>query len=172
MYLIQHKIILCMLLISALFCALPCNSQINLASTVQKAWNTHSPEPIFSISILKHSKVDWQYYEFGGVFMIPFHSGPNSVMDSVKYQKEYDRSFYGLYGGYFVTVAPILRPGVLLGTLLTSKETYSSRNGTSYSHTSNSSLQMDYYAAFEIQSGIFTFIVSNKGIGGGLNVQF
>jgi hypothetical protein len=49
---------------------------------------------------------------------------------------------------------------------------YGSPDGKDYYLHSYSDFRLDYYAAFCIQSGVFSFVISNYGIGGGLNYMF
>lgn len=149
-----------------------CIASPYLGCTIQRAWNTPDTKLIYSVSTLMRSKINWQYYELGCVILPSFHTGTIHAMDNAVYHKKYDRSFYGVYCGYFVMVSPLFRPGILVGSLLASKETYSSTDGSSYALTDYSALQLDYYTALEVHVGIFTFHLSNKGIGGGLNVNF
>ena len=67
---------------------------------------------------------------------------------------------------------PIFRPGIMLGTTLRDNAIYHSADNDAYYLHSYSEFRFDYYAAFSIQAGIFSFVISNYGIGGGLNYMF
>lgn len=81
-------------------------------------------------------------------------------------------SLYGVYTGYYLYVYPIFRPGLLLGTALKKDEIYKSIDGINYKLEKYDTYKIDYYAGLTIQSGILTFLLSNFGIGGGINIQF
>jgi hypothetical protein len=144
----------------------------NITFTVQMPWYSNSTSLIYSAGFLRHSKWQGQYYEIGLSIMPHFSSEPLNTIDDTKYRKEYAKSIYGAYGGYYLALYPILRPGLIFGSVLRKNEIYSSTDDVTYKLSDYSKTFIDYYAAFEIQSGIFSFIVSNFGIGGGLNVQF
>jgi hypothetical protein len=163
------------LIVQSLLLILLCSSVslfANITATVQKPWNSATSNFVYTVGFLKHSTIDWQYYEIGVVLMPNIESEGSSLIEGPKFQKKYDHSFYGAYGGYYITLFPIFRPGFLFGTIMKKNEIYSSIDGINYHITSYSDFNLDYYAAFSIQSGIFSFVLSNKGIGGGINVQF
>jgi hypothetical protein len=63
-------------------------------------------------------------------------------------------AMFGTYGGYYYNVCPIFRPGIVAGMVF-QKE---------------SSWRTQLYYGVSIQAGIFTFVATSLGIGGGLNI--
>ena len=142
-----------------------------ISLSIQKAWNTESDAYVYSAGYMRRSTRPFQYYE-GGVVILPASRSGTLINEPGKYSKHYQNSAFGLYGGYHVYLMPIFRPGIMLGTTLRDNAIYHSADNDTYYLHSYSEFRFDYYAAFSIQAGIFSFVISNYGIGGGLNYMF
>jgi hypothetical protein len=110
-----------------------------------------------------------QYLQFG-VNIFPAKQREFSRHTGDSYSYKYD-SYYGVYTGYYYAFSALLRIGVHIGA--GSKRFREYVNQSSYIRFNGYS---DYktvpYYGLGIQSGMFSFIVSNEGIGGGVNVSF
>jgi len=143
-----------------------------VAVGLQKAWNAGQDGYLMTAGyMLRSEKRDFEYYE-GGIVVLPGNRTAVTVNDPGIYSKQHRNSAYGFYGGYFYYLAPIFRPGILIGTTVTDNVTYGSADGDRYYLYSYSDFRMDYYVAFSVQMGMFSVIVSNYGVGGGLNYMF
>jgi len=138
---------------------------------VQKAWNTESDSYLYSAGYMRYSSRQFQYYE-AGMVILPASRSRALLNELGKYSKHYQNSAWGVYGGYYFYLMPIFRPGVMLGTTLRDNAIYNSQDGKDFYLHSYSDFRLDYYAAFSVQVMIFSFTISNYGIGGGLNYMF
>jgi hypothetical protein len=143
-----------------------------VAAGVQKAWGTKDDAYIVTAGyMLRLEKRDFEYYE-GGVLVLPGIRSKTMINEAGLYSRQYQNAAYGFYGGYFYYLMPIFRPGILVGTAVSDKVIYNSKDDTEYYLHSYGDFKIDYYIAFSIQAGAFSFTVSNYGIGGGLNYMF
>jgi len=154
-----------------LFLMLFSPGEAGISACVQRAWSTRSNALIYSAGIMRPSGKSFQYYE-GGILALPASRSSAAMNDTARYAREYLHSAYGLYGGYFVNLAPVFRPGMIFGTMIRDDAIYKSHDDRGFFLNSYSDFRLDYYAAFSIQAGMFSFIISNYGIGGGLNYLF
>jgi len=150
------------------------SSYAGISLGVQKAWNTKDNDVVLTGGyMLQSSRRSWEYYE-GGVVVLPGSRSGVLNRDVGKYSRQYRNSAYGVYGGYYVYLMSIFRPGILVGTTIRDNVVYSSNDAAlrgAWIET-YSDFNVDYYVAFSVQVGIFSFILSNYGIGGGLNYMF
>lgn len=134
--------------------------------TLQAPWRTKSFYPLLSVGVLfKSEKLPITYYKFG-ITAIPRFSYKTNSQNTQVSSHENLFSLYGLYGGYYLSLIPIFRPGIILGTVLSQNAHYSGGSSTPYEIHS---LKLDYYAGLSVHVFCLTFIVTNCGIGGGLN---
>jgi len=137
----------------------------NLDITVQSAWNTNGTHLIYSAGALfKSDKIPFTYYEFGIISLPRLYKRSSEYLPPVN-EKLY--SFYGIYGGYYIALMPIFRPGILLGTVLEQNALYSDRSLHPYEIKK---IGINYYAGLSIQLLFLTFQITNYGIGGGINL--
>jgi len=150
------------------------HAHAGIALGVQKAWNTKESNVVITGGyMLQSSRRDWEYYE-GGVVVLPGSRSGLLNSDVGKYSRQYQNSAYGVYGGYYVYLMSILRPGILVGTTIRDNVVYASDDAALRGAwiEAYSDFRFDYYVAFSVQVGLFSFILSNYGIGGGLNYMF
>jgi hypothetical protein len=142
-------------------------------ATIQKPWKSSEKTPVISTGILINSKrVWWQYYEVGFVMLPGVRKNKEIQMQQSIYQESYLHSLYGLYTGYYIIISPLLRPGVLLGSAMKREEIYQSQDDEEFLYSYYSDYSFDYYLGFSIQVGMFSFVLSNYSIGGGINLSF
>lgn len=146
-----------------------CSGGVSLS--MQKVWNCKKTSFLYSAGFMKQSKNQFQYYE-GGILVLPSIRSKVAINDTFHFSKEYIHSAYGVYGGYYFNLMSLFRPGILIGTTMRSDVVYKSYDNFSYFLNEYKDFRLDYYAAFSIQSGMFSFIISNYGIGGGLCYRF
>jgi hypothetical protein len=139
---------------------------------VQRAWSTVDDRYVITCGyMLKTKNRDFEYYE-GGVVALPAGRSGVTVNDFGMYSRRYQNSAYGFYGGYFLYLMPVLRPGILFGTTVRDDVTYASRDGHDYYRYSYSNFRLDYYVALSVQIGFFSVTASNYGIGCGINYMW
>jgi len=79
-------------------------------------------------------------------------------------------SFVGIYTGHsFLMWRGLIRPGFHLGSVYETRSDYIRQNDVYVKRGRGSTSSFQPYFGFKIQALFFTFIISNKGIGGGVN---
>jgi len=126
----------------------------------------------YNIGIMKMSKGGFYYWETGLLGMFGKTSSTPSKSQSYSFEKEYTNSAYGPYGGIHLSLYPILRPGIVFGSLLADKRIYVSTDNQNYSFSRISDYSLIPYFGFSLHMGILSFVLSNIGIGFGLNFNF
>lgn len=134
--------------------------------TVQSAWNTNSYRMIYSVGALfKSNKLPYTYYEFGITSLPQLYK--TTSQKPLLPTNEILFTLYGIYAGYYIALLPIFRPGVVIGSVLEQNALYSGNSSRPYKINK---LGINYYAGISIHALLFTFLITNKGIGGGLNI--
>jgi hypothetical protein len=144
---------------------------MGITANVQKAWNTQDVSLVYSAGYLIKSPKDFLYFE-GGMVGLPASRSKTTLNEPGKYSKEYQNSAYGIYGGTYFYLMPVFRPGILVGTAIRDNIVLNSHDDNDYYLRSYSEFKLDYYIGFSVQAGIFSFVISNYGIGGGLCYMF
>ena len=139
---------------------------------VQSSFGTRESEWVYSVGGFRQSKSPHFYYEGGFVFQPAFGSSAALVLDGVKEEREYTHSFYGLYGGTHYNLWPILRPGVLFGTTLRKSVIFQSQDGTNFYFRRETDFAISPYFGLSAHVGICSLVLTNHGLGGGLNFPF
>lgn len=152
-------------------CFTPCYARHGLSGNIQSAWNTENVSFVYTGGYMLMLSQEYQYYE-GGIILLPASRSKTTINELGKYSREYLNSAYGIYGGYYFYFMPLFRSGVLVGTVIRDNIKLSSNDDRDYYLNSYSDFKMDYYLAFSIQVGMFSFLISNYGIGGGLCYMF
>lgn len=139
---------------------------------VQRSWDSKNHDLIYSVGMCRMSQSKAYYYE-GGLIGLPAFSSPTFVKtESPNFEKTYTNTLFGFYAGYHLFLFPIFRPGLYVGTTLKKEDIYQSKTGEDFALSSRSSFRIDPYFAMSLHAGMLSLILSNYGIGGGINVAF
>ena len=80
-------------------------------------------------------------------------------------------SFFGLYAGTHVALSPAFRPGILAWFSFKREEIFAVYDGQRH-RISYSPYGVNPYIGIAIHVFVLSFIVTNEGIGGGINFSF
>ena len=138
----------------------------NFDMTVQKRWDE---KILFSAAYMKKLSKR-RHYALIGLNIFPAkNSHYKNYQTSNIYYFRFD-SYYGLYTGYYLSLHGLLRPGIHIGAGFRRDKKYCIINGNEIEN-GYSKFKLSPYYGVGIQTGMFSFIISNQGIGGGVNVQ-
>lgn len=135
---------------------------------IQNPHSGKSSPLLYSAGIFSNPKKT-NYYEAGIIAQPNFSDYTYTAIDERFYSREYDHSLFGLYGGYHLIIFPIFRPGIVGGMVMKKDRLYYSETQESFTHSEDSEYNFSSYLGLSIHMGIFTFLITNVGIGGGLN---
>lgn len=139
---------------------------------VQRSWDTQDHAFIYSAGVCRMSQTKSYYYE-GGLIGLPSFSSPTFVKpESPRFEKAYTNTLFGFYAGYHLFLFPIFRPGLYVGTTLKKEDIYQSETGKDFALSLRTQFRIDPYFALSLHAGMLSLILSNYGIGGGINVAF
>ena len=147
-------------------CMLPSYAQFDV--TFQRNWESHM---IVSLSYIRSKPNDIRYSEYG-IDIMPYREREFLTLSNVLNRKERIYSLYGCHYGYYIFIGPLLRPGVHIGTALQKKQ-YSVQiieNGP-WHNGGYSDFKIVPYFAFSVHCGFVSFVISNIGIGAGINFR-
>jgi hypothetical protein len=156
-----------LLLTTLLFLLTDCYSAM-VNGTIQISNKTKSKKLLYSVGALRKLGSGIHYGEGGLLFLPNFKDRTKSNITSYDEQKDYVHSLYGAYAGYHLAVFPILRPGIVAGSVLRKDEIFRRRAWEEFSFTGNSDYTFAPYFGLSLQAGVFTFLWTNFGIGGGI----
>lgn len=152
-----------------LFLLLPASTYCaDLNLTVQAPWQTQSFYPLVSLGLLMRSERNQFTYFEVGLSSLPRFTYSTTKKNVSFTSDERLYSLYGIYGGYYFLLMPIFRPGIIAGTVLNQKAFYS---GSSDKPFEIKPPTLNYYAGISVHVFLLTFIVTNQGIGGGINLN-
>jgi hypothetical protein len=138
---------------------------------VQKTFNTLGSWPAVSLQLTKNSRWQPVYFSSGVVFR-PGSSTAGRTYNIASVQEiRKTHSFYGIYAGTFVGLAPIFRPGVIVGMSWKREEVRGVDATGKEFVKSYSAYQINPYFGMEIHCLIMSFIVTNEGFGAGVNLN-
>lgn len=132
--------------------------------TIQNKWDN---KVLFSASYIKCIKDSRHYIEAGFNFTPSKTMSTTNITGTYETTYEFD-SYYGMSTGYYFGLLQWLRPGVHFGVGYERFKKYSNINGVKKMN-GYKDWKASPYLAIGLQIGIATFIVSNEGIGGGIN---
>ncbi len=135
--------------------------------TMQKCW-----ENKFIISCGYNKYLNNRNYLEFGFNILPAKTHKLIEKQEFLYEKQELNSLYGVYSGYYIVLAPIIRPGIVIGTNFIRKLVYRGLTINNLNKSSYTNYKISPYFGFTTQLGIFTFIVTNIGVGGGINFNF
>jgi len=142
-------------------------AQVDL--TVQYKWDD---KVLMTASYIKRIGESRHYIQAGLNFM-PSKTENQLILESKNEHKFTFDSYYGLYTGYYCALIPIFRPGLHIGVGYKREARFSkTESETEFVENGYSDWKITPYIGGGLQFGIFSFIVSNEGIGGGINVFF
>ena len=125
-----------MILCSTLYANLPVNFGLQ-----QPHANKESPF-IYSLGVFKNLKKSFYYYE-GGILIQPnFTNNTQRIVNDEKFEKKYDHSSFGFYGGYHLLLNLLFRPGVIIGSTLKKEDIQTSWKDLKSQYTKLESLQV------------------------------
>ncbi len=137
--------------------------------TMQYSFANKDHSPVYSLGACRMSSSGTYYLE-GGFVGLPSFSNPTThVVPNFTDEKKYTESLYGFYAGYHLYLFPIFRPGVLLGSSLKNENIYRKSATSEMILAEHKEAEISPYFGLSIQAGIFSFVYSNYGIGGGFN---
>lgn len=137
---------------------------------VQKTFNALGSWPAVSLQLTKNSRWQPVYFSSGVVFRPGSATGTTYNIISVQESRK-THSFYGIYAGTFVGLAPIFRPGVLVGMSWKREEVRGVDAIGKGFVKSYSSYQINPYFGMEVHCLIMSFIITNEGFGVGVNLN-
>jgi hypothetical protein len=144
---------------------------IGLDINIQKTFSAIGQWPAISLQLTKNSKWQPVYFSSGVVFR-PGPSTAGTTYNIVSVQEiRKTHSFYGIYAGTFVGLAPIVRPGVIVGMSWKREEVRGVDATGKEFVKSYSAYQINPYFGMEIHCLIMSFIVTNEGFGAGVNLN-
>lgn len=116
--------------------------------------------PIISLSWFNQALLPLPgFTDYGFVAMLPLRKE-----SPAPHSHELVRDFAGLYAGQiFLPFSGVVRPGFNLGW------TWETRSISKLNGESRSDSHLSIYYAFKLQFSCLSFLISNKGIGGGFN---
>lgn len=143
-----------------------------LNGMAQRTWDASGHPVAYSLGLGVRSKYPWLYYE-GGLLFKPGREAVRSehVLD-FQFEERRPRTILGTYAGFHVPIFPIFRPGIYLGTLLVRDEIRRGTDGASFTRSGYAPFEFRPYFGLSVQAGILSFVISNIGMGGGINVAF
>lgn len=137
---------------------------------LQRSWDTKDHDLIYSGGVCRMSQSKSYYYE-GGLIGLPSFSSPTFVKTEIpRFEKTYTSSLFGFYAGYHLFLFPIFRPGLYVGTTLKKEDIFQSETSKGFALSSRTQFRIDPYFALSLHAGMLSLILSNYGIGGGINV--
>jgi hypothetical protein len=140
--------------------------------TIQYRSESSGHPLVYSVGLHFHGKSPLFYYE-GGLLMKPaFSKDPTRLGAGLQFEDRRLRGVVGSYAGYHFHLSPLLRPGIYFGALLAQEEIRHSTDGQDYVRTGYTDYRLAPYFGLSLQAGILSFVFTNLGIGGGLNVPF
>lgn len=143
---------------------------IGIDISVQKTFDALGPWPAVSLQLTKNSKWQPVYFSTGVVFR-PGPAYETTYNKPSVQENRITHSFYGIYGGTFVGLAPIFRPGVLVG-ISWKREAVRGVDGAGKEFVkSYSAYQINPYFGMEVHILIMSFVVTNEGYGAGINLN-
>lgn len=164
---VNKFIIICLLFVFSGAYARGQRTLVNL--TVQVPHSKENSPLIYSASVFSLVKKNGTYMETGIIAQPNLNDDPKAIIDEVNYEKKYDHSLFGLYGGYHIMIFPIFRPGVIGGLVMQKERVFSGSEVNNLVLTSETDYEFSTYLGLSIQLGIFTLQITNLGAGGGLN---
>lgn len=147
-----------------LIISISCSLFANINLTVQNKWDE---KVLISANYIKNVKESKHYIEVGFNF-IPSKTENYSIIEGISHNKYEFDSYYGMATGYYYGVSRRIRPGLHFGVGYERFKKYSSINGE-YQENGYKDWKVTPYFGFGLQIGIASFIITNEGIGGGLN---
>ncbi len=140
--------------------------------TVQYASKTKDKRFVYALSVFKQTNATWYYYEGGVVFMPNFNGQKSALLMQGEREKRFHGDFYGAFVGYHLSLFPIFRPGVVMGSLLKRDEVYWKYESAPYRYKEDTEYHFSPYFGLSIHAGILSLLWTNTGLGAGLNVLF
>lgn len=144
-------------------------SSVGFDLTVQKPFDAVGNWPILTMSFVKTSVKPPLYFS-SGITMRPGTSVERqSTLENPGY-REKTYCFYGAFAGTHVALSPAFRPGLLAGFSFKREAKISpvdSNRGVEYS-----SFFLNPYVGFTVHFMVLSFVVTNEGVGGGVNLSF
>jgi hypothetical protein len=143
---------------------------IGLDINIQKPFSAIGSWPAISLQLTKNSKWQPVYFSSGVVFRPGPAAGTIFNSSSVQENRKM-HSFYGIYAGTFAGLAPIFRPGFIIGMSWKREEVRGVDATGKEFVKSYSAFQINPYFGMEVHCLIMSFIVTNEGFGAGVNLN-
>ena len=137
---------------------------------IQRSWNAKDHDLVYSLGACRMSQNGSYYLEGGFVLMPSFSSQTVHPVQNFTEEIKYTKSAYGFYAGYHLNLFPIFRPGIVVGSSLKNENIYRKSVSTDLTLADEKEAVISPYFGLSIHSGIFSFVYSNYGIGGGINL--
>jgi|GEM_PF-6036237 hypothetical protein len=136
----------------------------------QKAYNATGSWPVISAALIKTMDKPPFYFSTGVVIRPGDPLGPTTIIDHTEEIRK-TNSFFGIFAGSYVALTPAFRPGVVAGFTFKREEVFAIINGEQILN-SYTPYNINPYIGFSLHFFILSFLVTNEGIGGGVNISF
>ncbi len=130
--------------------------------TIQNKWDEKF---LISAAYMKRLSKSKQYLLLG-INTFPSKTKRFIKSETVRTLYKFD-SYYGLFTGYYYGFHPLFRPGIHIGSGFKREKEYTRHGLNGYTD-----FRLCPYYGIGLQSGIISLIISNEGIGGGINIVF
>lgn len=154
-----------------LFLVLPCVAgKIGIDVTVQKPFSASGSWPVVNVSFLKNASNPPLYFS-SGITLRPGISTGFESNEEFSEQLRKTHSFYGIFAGTHVGFSPAVRPGIVAGVSFKREEIFGV-SGNQQIRTGYTPFKICPLFGISLQFFILSFLITNEGIGGGVNYSF
>jgi hypothetical protein len=137
---------------------------------IQRAYNATGHWPVLSAAIIKTMDKPPFYFSTGVVVRPGDPLGPTTIIDHSEEVRK-TNSFFGIFAGSYVGLTPALRPGVVAGVTFKRDEVFAIVNDEKILN-SYTPYNINPYIGLSLHFFILSFLLTNEGIGGGINISF
>ena len=137
---------------------------------IQRPFDATGKWPAISAAIIKTMDKPPFYFSTGLILRPGDPLGPITIIDHTEEIRK-THSFFGLFAGSYVGLTPALRPGVVAGFTFKREEIYAVVNGLDV-RNSYTPYNINPYIGLSVHFFILSILLTNEGIGGGINLSF
>ncbi len=145
-------------------------ASVGFEAGVQKPFNATGDWPAINLSIITTAPKPPLYFTSGVVVRPGQELGIEANTPHTSEIRK-THSFFGLYAGTHVALSPAFRPGILAGFSFKREEVFAVYDGQR-KRISYSPYGINPYIGLVVHAFVLSFIVTNEGIGGGINFSF
>lgn len=145
-------------------------ASIGFEAGIQKPFNAAGNWPAINVSLISTAPKP-PFYFTSGVVLRPGQK--LQTEENIDHTSEIRKthSFFGLYAGTHIALSPAFRPGIKCGFSFKREEIFAVYDGIEQ-RIRYSPYEINPYIGLSIHLFVFSFILTNEGVGGGLNFSF